>query len=263
MSELDEVMDAVVVEDSTTALVVQHGPASLFRTDDPVEVIEKATAVANALKGVVVSRGLIKNIKGRDHPLVEAWQTLGSMLGVFPVKEWVRAIPWPNPIPDSLKAQHAKGLAFGYEASFVAQRADGAVVGGGEAACERTESTWKDRDDYALRSMAQTRATSKCLKAPLGFVMVLAGYESTPAEEMPPGEKAQASVFGERASADLEVSAKQACTMLTGGDVDLAVKLYQHVVADCGLYLPRSAALALIRAASAADPSAVAEAPIS
>ena len=43
----------------------------------------------------------------------------------------------------------------------------------------------KPRDDYALRSMAQTRATSKALRQPLGFVMSLAGFDPTPAEEMP------------------------------------------------------------------------------
>ena len=33
--------------------------------------------------------------------------------------------------------------------------------------------------------MAQTRAVSKALRLPLGFVMSIAGYEATPAEEMP------------------------------------------------------------------------------
>lgn len=172
----------------STAVEVYQGqapPPSLFHTDDPVEVIERATKVANALKSVVAKQGLITRIQGREHPRVEAWQTLGSMLGVFPVKEWVRKIAWPEPVPEPLKALHARGLAFGYEASFVAQRPDGAIVGGGEAACMRTESTWSTRDDYALRSMAQTRATSKALSAPLRFIMALAGYETTAAEEMP------------------------------------------------------------------------------
>jgi hypothetical protein len=32
--------------------------------------------------------------------------------------------------------------------------------------------------------MAQTRATSKALRIPLGFIMALGGYETTPAEEV-------------------------------------------------------------------------------
>src|SRR5207244_10747745 len=72
----------------------------------------------------------------------------------------------------------------------------GEVVGAAEAMCARDEEAWgfapkgrngqalKARDEFALRSMAQTRATSKALRQPLGFVMSLAGYEATPAEEM-------------------------------------------------------------------------------
>jgi len=174
-----EVLDGTAVE-----VYQAPPPAGLFRTDDPVEVIEKATKVANALKAVVVKQGLITTIKGREHPRVEAWQTLGAMLGVFPVKEWVRPLPWPSPVPGKLRDMHDRGMTFGFEASFVAQRPDGAILGGGEAACMRTETKWCDSDDYAVRSMAQTRATSKALSAPLRFVMSLAGFETTPAEEM-------------------------------------------------------------------------------
>jgi hypothetical protein len=42
---------------------------------------------------------------------------------------------------------------------------------------------------YAIRSMAQTRAISRALRAPLGQIIVLAGYEATPAEEMPADEE--------------------------------------------------------------------------
>ena len=44
---------------------------------------------------------------------------------------------------------------------------------------------WDKADEYAVRSMAQTRAASKALRMPLGFVMTLGGYEATPEGEMP------------------------------------------------------------------------------
>ena len=47
------------------------------------------------------------------------------------------------------------------------------------------ESRWAKAEDYAVRSMAATRATSKALRQPLGFVMTMAGFDTTPAEEMP------------------------------------------------------------------------------
>jgi hypothetical protein len=52
------------------------------------------------------------------------------------------------------------------------------------------ERNWSHRDDYALRSMAQTRAVAKALRLCLGWIMSLAGYEATPAEEMPCGSRA-------------------------------------------------------------------------
>lgn len=141
--------------------------ATLFRTDDPVQVLTRATETADALKSVLISRGMTSNIRGREHVNVEGWQTLGTMLGVTPVCSWTR--PLDN----------------GWEARVEARTLDGRVVGAAEAMCTRAEKTWKNRDDYALRSMAQTRATSKALASPLRFVITLAGYEGTPAEEMP------------------------------------------------------------------------------
>lgn len=163
------VVDSTAEEIGTEIVPAAPAPAppTLFRTDDPVEVIERATAVADALKQIIVSRRLASNIQGREHVRVEGWTTLGSMLGVVPV------VVWSRPIEN------------GYEARVEARTLDGRVIGAAEAMCTRDERTWKSRDDYALRSMAQTRATSKALRGPLGFVVTLAGYDATPAEEMP------------------------------------------------------------------------------
>jgi hypothetical protein len=93
------------------------------------------------------------------------------MLGVFPVCVWTRQ------------------MEDGWEARVEARTRAGEIVGAAEAECLRSEKTWANRDDYALRSMAQTRATSKALRQPLGFVMQLAGFNPTPAEEMPRPER--------------------------------------------------------------------------
>jgi hypothetical protein len=163
MSEAEIIHDAEVI--GTELEPVTHG--NLFRTEDPVEIIGKATAVAAALAEVLRNQKLTSDIKGKPHVRVEGWTLLGTMLGVFPVVEWTRQLP------------------DGWEARVEARTLAGQVVGAAEAECLRTESMWKNRDDYALRSMAQTRATSKALRGPLGFVVTLAGYEATPAEEMP------------------------------------------------------------------------------
>jgi hypothetical protein len=110
---------------------------------------------------------LISRISNRDHVKVEGWTLLGTMLGVFPVCVWT------------------KERSDGWEARVEARTLSGAIVGAAEAECLRSEKLWSNRDDYALRSMAQTRATSKALRQPLGFVMSLAGFDPTPAEEAP------------------------------------------------------------------------------
>jgi hypothetical protein len=147
--------------------VPAHAPTTLFRTDDPAQVLERATAVANALAPVIADRKLSVKIGQKEHITVEAWLTLGAMLGVTPVCTWSRK------------------FENGWEARVEARTLDGRVVGAAEAECLRDESRWEKSDDYAIRSMAQTRATSKALASVLRFVATLAGYSGTPAEEMP------------------------------------------------------------------------------
>jgi hypothetical protein len=159
-------IDAEVVNPNQALAVVPQQSVSLFRTDEPADIVKRASAVASSLKDVIAKQGLISNISGKQYPKCEAWTLCGTMLGVFPV------LCWSRPIED------------GWEARVEAKTRDGAIVGAAEAQCLRSERNWSNRDDFALRSMAQTRATSKALRMPLGFIMSLAGYQVTPAEEM-------------------------------------------------------------------------------
>lgn len=176
-----------VVEGTGTEIAVpDHDAAvSLFGTSDPVTVLSKATAVADALADVIQKRGLFANISGKSHVLVEGWQLLGSMLGVFPVESWTRPVDEPE-------GQQASGKGpWGHEARYEARTRDGAIVGAGVARCTRSEGRWRGAEDHAVLSMAQTRATSKALKGPLGFIVNLAGYATTPAEEVASAERAE------------------------------------------------------------------------
>ena len=141
-------------------------PMNLFGASTAAGIVLKATEYANALASVIRAKHLYKTIGQKNHVFVEGWTLCGSMLGVFPVCTWTRPVEG------------------GWEARVEARTLSGAVVGAAEASCLRAESNWKNRDDFALRSMAQTRATSKAMRLPLGFIVVLAGYEGTPAEEM-------------------------------------------------------------------------------
>lgn len=147
----------------------QAGAVTLFGTDNPAEVLQRASDLARPLANLIERQGLFTMIGGKKHVEVEGWTTLGSMLGVFPVLE-------------SCEPVELNGIK-GFVAIVEARTRDGAVVGRAQSYCMRNETKWGSAKDYAVASMAQTRATSKALRMPLGFIMSIAGYSTTPASE--------------------------------------------------------------------------------
>ena len=172
----EKVIEGEVVEHALEPVGTNHGSVTLFGTDDPHAIIGMATEKAKALADVIRQQKLTAKIGKREHVLIEGWTLLGSLLGVFPVPVWTREI------------RDEDGKLLGFSARVEARTLAGEVVGAAESRCLKAERNWSDRDDYALESMAQTRATSKALRMPLGFVMVLAGYNATPAEEITEAE---------------------------------------------------------------------------
>jgi hypothetical protein len=141
----------------------------VVRASGPRELVLAATEVANALAGVIDSKKLYNSISGRRYVRVEGWTTLAAMLGCLPREVSV--------------SRQENGT---YEATVeLARMADGMVLTRASAECGMDEPTWAKRADYARRSMAVTRATSKACRIAFSWVMVLAGYEVTPAEEIP------------------------------------------------------------------------------
>lgn len=143
-----------------------------FGTVAPEAMLQKATEAAKVLGKMIEDRKLYAKINNKKYVQVEGWTTLGAMLGVFPQVEYVIRMD---------------GGVEGYVARVEIHTLDGKVISSGIASCGRDESKWATSDDYAMRSMAQTRATSKAMRLALSWVMALAGYEPTPAEEIPDG----------------------------------------------------------------------------
>lgn len=135
----------------------------------PHDVIIQATAIAKELAEIVKKNNLSTNIKGKNFVRVEGWSTMGAMLGVL-----------PREVSD-LTRRFDDGS---YEAVVELIRiSDGAVIGRGSALVGMDE-IWRNRAEYARRSMAVTRATGKAYRLGFSWIMALAGYEPTPAEEM-------------------------------------------------------------------------------
>jgi hypothetical protein len=165
MSELE------VIEAATTELEsYEQVPTTLFGTTDPDIALKRMSEIAERLIDVVRDRQLVARIQGKEYLTAEAWQVVGGMVGVLPVVVWTK----PNETGD------------GYIARVEARTLSGQVVGAAEAECSRAEKLWKDRYPSTLRAMAQTRAVSRALRAPLGQIVALAGYDAASAEEIPP-----------------------------------------------------------------------------
>ena len=159
MAEERGLVTATVVAPPTTQIAI-------FGTDDPTAIAQRVIAIAGPLAEFIKQKHMSTTISGREYVLAEGWSFAGTLLGVFPRTSRVTAIEG------------------GYEAE-VELVANGQVVGSAIAECTRAERTWANRDGYALKSMAQTRAMGKVFRMVLGFVVKAAGFEVTPAEEMP------------------------------------------------------------------------------
>ncbi len=155
--------------------IVPADPVSVFGTDEPRGIVTRTRAIAHALGQEIKEAGLASKISGREYVRVEGWAYLGTMLGVFPRTVSV------TELRDEIDGQDR---IVGFEAHVELVSRDGAIVGGAIAECTTGEANWADRDAFALKSMAQTRAVGKAFRMSFGFVMASAGYEATPAEEV-------------------------------------------------------------------------------
>ena len=156
---------ALVVAEPSVSLGVVHGGT-------PAELVAGATAAADALKGVIDAKKLYSLINGRRYVRCEGWTTLAAMLGCLPREVGV-----------------TKDDDGSYTAVVALVRlADGVELTRASAECGADEPTWSNRANYARRSMAITRATGKACRIAFSWVMTLAGYEPTPAEEIPNDE---------------------------------------------------------------------------
>lgn len=147
----------------------QHQPQQMMLIgSSPENVVENATKMANILKKIIDDKKLSVNLRGQSHVKCEGWTTLGALLGVYP--------------QESAVVVHDDGSVT---ATIELRTLDGRVISRGSGHVGMDEKTWAGRPAYARRSMAITRATGKAFRLGFSWVVALAGYNPTPAEEMP------------------------------------------------------------------------------
>ena len=150
------------------------------RPENPLELsptgfsgmVAAAHEKAKVLADIVERAHLYADINGKKYLNVEAWQIIGRAYGYTARTSGVIGVEETAISPAGVMARSDV-----YDAN-------GTLVGGAEGWCMDDEPTWAGRPFYARAGMAQTRATSRAFRQLLSWVVVLAGYAPTPAEEM-------------------------------------------------------------------------------
>lgn len=159
----------------------------------PEVVLSNAMIAAKALQSVIANKPDPVIMNGQQYLEFDDWQLCGQFYG-YSVKTG-DAVPVEV---DGVKGAKAHADLINVKT--------GEVVGGAEAYCMRDEPKWNTRAKYEwqgeghdrkkvkvadevvpwfqLASMSQTRAGAKAFRNRLAWVVVLAGYRPTPAEEI-------------------------------------------------------------------------------
>ena len=160
-----------IEEGEATSLVAPEQKEVLLQ-GDPAAQLEFAKKCSQALMQVLNLKPKKVMINGKQYIEYEDWQTLARFYGATVGTEWTKSIE-----------REGKDKVWGYEAKATVI-IKGELVSSAEAMCTRDERNWAMRDEFALRSMAQTRACAKALRNVFAWIVVMAGLQPTPAEEM-------------------------------------------------------------------------------
>lgn len=182
VSESEEVVDQA----QEVAIVEQSLPDyAILNPDIPMSAkVGVATNVANTLAPLVREQGLtVKGLNGRnkdaEYVTVEGWEVLGTFLGIVPVTTIIEDI------------KNDKDRVIGYKARATLYQnpiiendeiVGGTVIARAEAQADKSGF---QKDLFAIASMAQTRALGKAYRMGLSWIMKMAGFEGTFAEDMP------------------------------------------------------------------------------
>ena len=130
----------------------------------------KAITLAETVEKLITDKGLYSNIKGKKFVNVEGWQFAGLSFGLIPIMHE------PTNLSNEKEVK--------YSASVELINKDGVKMGYGYAVCSNKEPLKRTFEEYAICSMAQTRAIGKAYRNCIAWLMKASGFEPTPLEEM-------------------------------------------------------------------------------
>lgn len=134
--------------------------------------LKKAEKLSKELTKFLKTNDLIIEIAGKNYVPVEGWQFLGTQLGLTEVVQVCEPVETDDP------------KEFKYKAVVEIINQQGTVISRGFAWCTSKERKKSSFEEYAVASMAQTRAVGKAYRNFLAWIVKMGGYEGTPAEEV-------------------------------------------------------------------------------
>jgi hypothetical protein len=192
-------------------VVYEGGPTDIAVARPPDVVLEEAHKAAKALMDVMGAKKKKVMMNGEQYLEFEDWQTVGRFYGVTVKVTSTEFIDYGG-----AKGFLAKASVLRHDGAEISA-AEAMCLNDEEKWSTRTKYEWKEVLDangkmiwepnpdkpgksrpkrekvkvgeesvplFQLRSMAQTRACAKALRNVLAWVVVLAGYRPTPAEEI-------------------------------------------------------------------------------
>lgn len=139
-----------------------------LQASTPAALVSGATQISDQLAKIIRDKKLANKIQGKEYVRVEGWTTLAALLGVIAREDKV----------------HAEADGSYIATVSLVRMTDGSVISTASAECGMDEPKWANGPRYARRSMAITRATGKAARLAFSWIMALAGFQPTPAEEM-------------------------------------------------------------------------------
>ena len=158
---------------------------AILNPDIPMSAkVHVATNVANTLAPLVRNQGLVvkglnRSNKEAEYVTVEGWEVLGTFLGIVPVTTVVDEIKNDK---DRIVGYKARATLYQNPIIENDEIVGGTVIARAEATADKSGF---QKDLFAIASMAQTRALGKAYRMGLAWVMKMAGFEGTFAEDMP------------------------------------------------------------------------------
>lgn len=176
--------------DDITALKIWRNPKTM---------ISEAKMAAETLMEFVTARKLSITFgtAPKPHLYFEAWAFLGHMFGVTS-----RVIPGGTKpiVVNGITGWEAEADAYHVPSGQVISTANSMCLSDEDNWSVRAKYDWRDKADgsgrekvkvgdipvpqFQLRSMAETRAQAKALKGPFSWVIAMAGFDPTVAEDM-------------------------------------------------------------------------------